>query len=322
MITWKRGLDDRGRLWTFAIDDVGNTMTAYWPDESAQEFEYGPGNSAIHDGVPVNEWRETYGPAVPKYAAFKTDYRIVADADTTATPGVYHPRMWRGTEGPPRLDEARTATKRVARNLFSRLRDVFQVIEPDRAHDAAFGHELRQLLILACTEVEAGWRAILVANNARPTGRYFTTVDYVKLLGPMKLDSYALRLAAHPQYGEIEPFQNWNPANATGSLFWYDAYNATKHDREGELPRATVKAVIYALAAVHVMTVAQFGFDDITRTLFHADEFDFVRSWRWLGDAYIRPLLLPDQPLHAMAGGIGAVRVRWPTTWTPQDCQL
>jgi hypothetical protein len=216
--------------------------------------------------------------------------------------------------------DAYTGTVRIARSLFARLRDIFQVIEPCHEHDAVYGHELRQLLILACTEVESSWQAILKANGYPDTTksgkpRRWTTKDYVKLLEPMRLHSYRLSLAAHPSYGDIWPFQGWEADNATGSLPWYDAYNKTKHNREIELKRATLRDVIVALAAVHVMTVAQFGFGEVAMGQFHADAFNFLGSPRWWVDSYVRPLLLPDVPLTQ-----GGHDTEWPQEWVQGAC--
>jgi hypothetical protein len=211
---------------------------------------------------------------------------------------------------PSNFGETTCPSKDWARSLFSRLRNIFQIIEPTTAHDRVFGHELRQLLILACTEVESSWRAVLSANDY--PGERWTTNDYVRLLGPMKLDQYIVTLASHPGYGEIRPFDGWSASNPTPTLGWYDAYNATKHNREGELPRASLRAVIKAMAAVHIMTVAQFGFDEVERGHFHADEFNFERVPRWLGDSYIRPLLPPDQPF--------VLGDEWPGEWVPGPC--
>jgi hypothetical protein len=248
-------------------------------------------------------------------AEFKRDKHIVGEVDATMTPGHHFPRVYRGLERPPVDVAARTATMRAARSLFSRLRGIFQVVEPIHAHDSVHGHELRQLLILACTEVESSWRAVLSSNDYPQGDGRWSTNDYVKLASPMKLDHYTVTLATHPEYGEITPFDGWCTTNPTRSLPWYNAYNRTKHDREEQLHCASLLAVVLAMAAVHVMTVAQFGFDEVERGHFHADEFNFERSPRWLGDAYIRPLLLPDRPV--VDGGRYA---EWPREWVKGDC--
>jgi len=309
--TWHRAKDRQERLYTVARN--GDASVLYLPNLDTKDL-FGSSGGVMNDpdGKVVRFWRWEFS-SREDLERQKRECEIVEEVPSSATPGWFFDRMHRGPEHPPVDVAARTATMRAARSLFARLRDAFQVVEPTRSHDAVFGHELRQLLILASTEVESSWRAVLAANSY-PAGRW-STHDYVKLLGPMKLDQYVVRLASHPGYGDIVPFAGWDSSNATRSLDWYDAYNATKHNREEELHRATLGAAIHALAAVHVMTVAQFGFEDVERGHFHADEFNFERTPTWFPDAYIRPLLLPDQPL--MEGGRC---VDWPDEWVKGAC--
>ncbi len=312
MTTWHRAWDRQDRLFTLAR--TGDRVVAYFPETEGVWFHCASGGSRRNqDDRPVSYWRDER--SADTQDAWKAEYEVVGEAEAIAIPGQFFPRMYRGPEHPPIDVAARTATMRAARSLFSRLRGIFQVVEPTHAHDTVFGHELRHLLILACTEVESSWRAVLAAN-AHPAGRWSTN-EYVKLLGPMKLDQYVVRLASHPGYGEIVPFDGWDANHPTRSLGWYDAYNHTKHNREEELHRATLLATIAAMAAVHVMTVAQFGFDEVERAHFHPDEFNFERSPTWIADAYIRPLLPPDEPL-VKADGTYAT---WPP-WGKVDYQF
>jgi len=310
---WHRALDDQGRLFTLGV--TGEKVSIYYPDLDEEHFVIGKRDrTESFGGRPVRLWR--FDEELARFEDHKRALHIVGQVEATMAPGRHYPRVHRGPEHPPIDVAARTATMRAARSLFSRLRGIFQVIEPVHAHDSVFGHELRQLLILACTEVESSWRAILAANGyPEGTGRW-TTNDYVKLVGPMKLDHYTVTLATHPEYGEITPFDGWCANNPTQSLPWYSAYNRTKHNREDDLHCASLLAVVLAMAAVHVMTVAQFGFDEVERGHFHADEFNFERSPRWLADAYIRPLLLPD---HALVDS-GGRYVDWPRDWVKGDC--
>ena len=312
MTTWYRARDDRGRMFTFAV--TGDAVAVYYPDIAEEHFVIGhPVRTESFAGRPVQCWREDY--PLSRLDDFRRSHLIVEQVEATMMPGRHLPRVYRGPEHPPVDVPARTATMRAARNLFSRLRDIFQVVEPDHVHDSVFGHELRQLVILACTEVESSWRAVLSANQYPAGAGRWNTKDYVKLLGPMKLDEYAVTLASHPDYGPIVPFRGWEVAEATRSLGWYDAYNSTKHNREEELHRATLGVTVEAMAAVHVMTVAQFGFDEVQRGHFHADEFNFDRTPTWFADAYIRPLLLPNRPLVD-----GGRYVEWPNEWVKGDC--
>jgi len=125
----------------------------------------------------------------------------------------------------------------------------------------AYGHEIRQLLILACTEVENLLKRVLVSNGypAPPKGRW-TTNDYVKVESPLRLSFYSSELVRYPEYPPIDPFHGWDPAQPTNSLDWYEVYNKVKHDRGGIFKLATFSHAITAVAAVHVLLTAQFGF--------------------------------------------------------------
>lgn len=119
---------------------------------------------------------------------------------------------------------------------------------------AEFGHEIRDLLILACPEV-AQWKGVLVANNVRPKGQYFTVKDYVKLVPALKLDGYAVSLTSFPWCEKVVPFKNWG-ASAPD---WYEAYNGVKHNRENEFHKATLTAAMSAVCAFAVLLDAQYG---------------------------------------------------------------
>ena len=227
------------------------------------------------------------------------DYGIVEKVRSKLAPGQYFSRMWREGECPhPRenglLLVPWVSTVRYARILYARFRDVTGYIEPTRAHDAVHGHEIRQLLLLACTEVESAWRSILQLNWPACPDR-LTTNQYVQLCAAMGLDEWEVRLSAHPTYGALSPFAGWDPQQPTESLRWYAAYNETKHSREGGLEDATFGHLVNALAAVFIMTIAQFGTEHLDGdSEFQVDEFCVVRSPRLgLDEMYIRPLAPP-----------------------------
>lgn len=73
-------------------------------------------------------------------------------------------------------------------------------------------------------------------------------------------DGYTLSLQSYSSFPEFAPFKDWNASNPTTSLSWYDAYNKTKHDREGNLNIGTLDNAAQAVGAAVVMFHAQFGF--------------------------------------------------------------
>jgi len=73
------------------------------------------------------------------------------------------------------------------------------------------------------------------------------------------LDGWGLRRPRCPHIPPFAPFAGWDPARSTQSLFWYNAYNAVKHDRETNFAEAKFIYMVHALGAVNVMLLAQFG---------------------------------------------------------------
>jgi hypothetical protein len=161
------------------------------------------------------------------------------------------------------------AARASARNLFAQFDQVFRYVEPSHDNRETYGDQLRSLLILACTEVESSWRAVIVANGGADEDARLSTNEYVAVLKPMRLDEWSVSLSAYPEYGSVYPFKGWHKESdataqppkvgPTRSLPWYAAYNATKHNRESNLRDATLEHVITAMCAAYVMLVAQFG---------------------------------------------------------------
>jgi hypothetical protein len=145
-----------------------------------------------------------------------------------------------------------------ALSLLRLLQRVCQTVQPGPKTFGAFGHDIRNLLILACTEVETHWRGVLVANGAQR--KTFTTNDYVKLVDILRLRDFAVSFPAFPSLEPMRPFENWGLTDKpTADLTWYADYNAVKHNREEEFERANLLCAFQALSAVAVMLVAQYG---------------------------------------------------------------
>lgn len=187
------------------------------------------------------------------------------------TAGQYYPRMARpnsiSQETSPGHNPDKSGSLRRSRSmgtgqlhaLIDQLERICQTVHPDTQNFGCFGHDTRNLLILTCTEVEAQWRNILVANNYIKDR--FNTNDYVKLLSAMRLDEFEVELSWYPWIQPLKPFQNWSTQNPTQSLDWYDAYNKAKHDRENNFHEATLIRSIHAIAGCFVMFCAQYGWD-------------------------------------------------------------
>jgi len=211
-------------------------------------------------------------------------------------PGAYNPRIWRGAKMSPRPEDVGLRDEwldavRASRLLTSRLREIFRFVEPAQGNKAAFGHELRALLLLACTEFEQICKAVLRANGTDGSA----TADYVKLRPAMRLDEWEVALTSSTSYGSIRPFAGWQLPNASQTIRWYAAYNATKHDRGSAFHEACLENVISAVAAVYVMMVAQFGPENLDLPgVFPLDEFVVTAEPAWPAhEMYIPQQIVP-----------------------------
>jgi hypothetical protein len=154
--------------------------------------------------------------------------------------------------------ELRSAEQRLLL-LIQRLDEVLLYIEPSPQSLETFGQKTRELLILACTDVEAQWKYYLDNAGVTPAGQGFRTNDYVRLKDPLFLSEYEVSFPRHSALAPIRPFLTWNAAMPTQSLPWYNQYNQTKHDGLNRLSSATVLACIEAVAASIAMFSVRFG---------------------------------------------------------------
>lgn len=133
--------------------------------------------------------------------------------------------------------------------LVSAMNDLFLYVEPGKAGLDAYGPKTRELLILACTDVEDAWSRYLTKAGRPRNRRGYSTNDYVCLFEPLHLGEYQIELVPYADTPKVAPFKDWNAASPTQSLIWYDAYNRAKHDRTGHLSSATIARCIEAVAA-------------------------------------------------------------------------
>jgi hypothetical protein len=144
--------------------------------------------------------------------------------------------------------------------LIQRLDELLHFVEPSPDTLQTHSHKARELLILACTEVENSWKAYLrIAGIVPAANRDFTTSDYVKLLDPLHLAEFQVSLPRYTDIRPIRPFEGWTAAQPTRSLPWYNAYNKTKHDRSSHFSEATLWHCLQAVAANLALFSVRFG---------------------------------------------------------------
>ncbi|HEU5408736.1 MAG TPA: hypothetical protein VFU48_13285, partial [Nitrospira sp.] len=171
----------------------------------------------------------------------------------TAVAGVWRPALYYQSEVLQALENSENeqrAAEQALRLLVERLDELLLYIEPDSNGLNAYSHKTRELLILACTEVENTWKHYMrLAGVTSITGGDLTTKDYVRLLGPLFLSEFEISLKPYGNVSSMRPFFGWDSTAPTKSLPWYDAYNKTKHDRSTHFGEATLHNCLMAIAA-------------------------------------------------------------------------
>jgi hypothetical protein len=234
---------------------------------------------------------ETIWEAIRRQGAWERPDGSLPIHELKVAPGHYFPRIARhtvsGPSSPTRQgwqpswagnENAIASAKVQLSTLVRQLERVCETVHPEEPNLEAYGYDIRNLLILACTEVESHWVAILKANGV--SGGRWTTRNYVGLKDAMKLNEYAILFPDYPWIEPVAPFKSWEERAPTSTLPWYDAYNAAKHDRENQLKRASLRFVFDAVAACAIMIVAQFGevFGFDLRTSGRPRTFFWIRS--------------------------------------------
>jgi hypothetical protein len=144
--------------------------------------------------------------------------------------------------------------------LIERLKTIFNYVYPTKNNYKTYGHELRNLLILACTEVDAQFKGIMIANDLKPqNGKSYSMLDYVKLKKILKLDNYFIKFPYFPEIKPVSPFKRWAVRPGKKGLVWYNDYNAVKHNREEDFKKATLENCINSVSAVAILLICQYG---------------------------------------------------------------
>jgi hypothetical protein len=192
-----------------------------------------------------------------------------ADIEPVTTPvgaaiqGVWRPALYFESEVSQALqysDYDLRSAEQALRLLVERLDELLLYVEPDQAALQTYSHKARELLILACTEIENGWKHHMRLAAYPPVGgRDYSTRDYVRLLKPLHLSEWELTLRPYGAVPVLRPFQRWDTKAPSQSLPWYEAYNKTKHDRSQHFSDATLGNCITAVAANIVLFCVRFG---------------------------------------------------------------
>jgi hypothetical protein len=185
------------------------------------------------------------------------------------------------------------------RGFFLLLKDMqglFDYVEPADKNLDTFSYRIHELLLRACVEVEANFKAILTENSYTKSGD-LNMGDYRKTNASHRLHAYEVKLPFwRGSHNTRKPFAAWG---VDKSLPWYQAYNATKHDRHDSFDSATLNHMTDAMAGLTVLLSSQFY------------TYDFGP-----GDVLLS-VGGPDDGTEAAIGDY--FRVRFPSDWPVED---
>jgi hypothetical protein len=187
------------------------------------------------------------------------------------------------------------------------LRSIFEYIEPSDECLSTYSYRVHALLMRTCIEVEANFRAILEENTFTPRGRV-NMRDYRRIDVTHHLSSYEVILPIwNGQPHILRPFSQWRDArgrvSATGvSIPWYQAYNASKHDRQEAFKEANFGSLLMAVAGLLVLVSSQF----------RDKEFDAGPTLLSIGTG--------QDDFHSGEAAIGSLfRIVYPDDWTDEE---
>lgn len=144
--------------------------------------------------------------------------------------------------------------------LLDDLISLFKVVAPQKENIKTFGHEIRNIIMLSCSEVDAMMMNILRKNEVKSKGRHYNTNDYVQLIRPLRLKDYVLKIKKFDNLGCFQPFIKWSVRNPSTSLKWYYAYNLIKHDRSLNFHKANIYNALNSVMALAIVIISQYGY--------------------------------------------------------------
>lgn len=141
--------------------------------------------------------------------------------------------------------------------ILNELNEVFKVVAPSKENYKSYGNSIRNIIVLACTEIDSMMHNVLVRNGYCTDDDHTSTNDYRLLNEAMMLNEYSLFFADYNHLGEFTPFKDWSSKG--GSLSWYNAYNHVKHRRQENFAEANLENAINAVMGFAALLIAQYG---------------------------------------------------------------
>lgn len=190
------------------------------------------------------------------------DIRPIKNPIGETIEGVWRPALYYSDDihlGLNTNESERRLSQQALKILLEKLDDLFLYIEPTESSMSTYSHKTRELLILACTEIENFWMHYMQISDSSAVGKNHNTKDYVKLKEKLHLHEYSFTLKGYPSIPPINPFKDWDKNSPTISLKWYDAYNKTKHNRTNNFYQATLLNTLTAVIGNIVLYIVKYG---------------------------------------------------------------
>ena len=136
--------------------------------------------------------------------------------------------------------------------LVQKLQEILLFVEPSPEGLKSYSHKARELLFLACSDLECSLKKYHFDRNQRMK-------NYIKLMEYIDLTKYKLSLVGYANPYKCCPFENWNKDEPSKSIAWYDAYNQIKHNIDANFHLATLENCINAIAANIILFAVRYS---------------------------------------------------------------
>lgn len=267
-------------------------------------------SNQIMKGISLTEIHPKLIEGDSRYSYLKGNVDLYGFCQIAMSPGQYYPRIYR-----PLLIDSNNEYSRTVTSDFDEKADVYLPTEPElvvgaatqlainvdqlemlchtiapyKDHLGVYGHEIRDLLILTSTEVEAQLCGIY--ESVFQESDRLTMQDYFLLNSYLKLDQYEVSFRIYPWLGGFRPFAAWSTGKFQ-QLSWYAAYNEVKHNRERKFEKASLGNVLHAVAASAILAIAQYGSRNTYISKLWSDFFELMKSPQWnIDDFYCPPFV-------------------------------
>ena len=138
------------------------------------------------------------------------------------------------------------------------LIDLFEFIEPNDINENSYSYRLHGLLMRACIEVEANFKAITNDNGLFAGQPLNIRSHYFQFNNTHHLSSYEIMMPVWNGKENVRrPFAAWS-GKTYSPLPWYQAYNASKHDRQSAFQQANLRHLVDAMCGLVTLLSAQF----------------------------------------------------------------